>query len=132
MEQVFGPHVTVDASKCDFEKLAGRQVVFDILNELPELLNMTKIMEPHIIEWVDKFATNPGYSGFVMIAESHISVHTFPDQDYVFIDIFSCRPFDTEAAIDYLVKAFGAKKVTTNIVKRGINFDRNACRVSTK
>ena len=45
-----------------------------------------------------------GISGFVMIAESHISVHTFPDQDYVFIDIFSCRPFDTDAAIDYLVK----------------------------
>ncbi len=132
MEQVFGPHITIDASRCDFEKLASREVVYNILDGLPEMLGMTKIMEPLIVEWVDKFATTPGYSGFVMIAESHISIHTFPDQDYVFIDIFSCRPFDTEAAIDYLVKAFGAKRVETNMVKRGLNFDRNVCRVISR
>lgn len=127
MEQSFGPHVTIDATKCDFEKLASRELVLGILNQLPAKLSMTKIMEPLVIEWVDKFATSPGYSGFVMIAESHISVHTFPDQDYVFIDIFSCRYFDTQKAIDYLTEAFGAREVTTNIVQRGLNFDRAKC-----
>ena len=40
-----------------------------------------------------------GISGFVIIAESHISVHTFPGRDYVNIDIFSCKSFDHEQAL---------------------------------
>ena len=73
--------------------------------------------------WLDKFATGTeGISGFVMIAESHISIHTFPDQDYIFMDIFSCRNFDTKSAIKYLLNAFDAKKYTTNVLKRGMDF----------
>ena len=64
----------------------------------------------------------PGISGFVMIAESHISIHTFPDQDYAFMDIFSCKEFDAERAIGYLVDAFEAKNVEKHVLKRGMIF----------
>ena len=65
-----------------------------------------------------------GVSGFVMIAESHISIHTFPDQDYVFMDIFSCKEFEAEKAIKQLIGAFEATKYSKNIVKRGLDFPR--------
>ncbi|MBI4173133.1 MAG: adenosylmethionine decarboxylase [Candidatus Aenigmarchaeota archaeon] len=126
-QSAFGPHVMVDASKCVFDKLVDYDLVFDILDNLPAKLGMTKMTAPYVVKWLDKFGTVPGVSGFVMIAESHISIHTFPDQDYVFIDIFSCREFDTEKAIKYLVSSFGAKKVTTKVIKRGLDFDRNKC-----
>lgn len=78
---------------------------------------------PYVVKWLDKFAHGTeGVSGFVMIAESHISIHTFPDQDYVFMDIFSCRNFDANTAIRYLVEAFEATKYEKNILKRGIDF----------
>ena len=119
----FGLHATIDASGCDKRKLASYSLVYDILNNLPAKIGMTKMTLPYVAKWMDKFANGTeGISGFVMIAESHISIHTFPDQDYVFMDIFSCRSFDTENAIKYLVSAFGAKKYTTKVLKRGLDF----------
>jgi len=119
----FGLHVTIDALGCDKRKLASQSLVYDILNKLPSKIGMTKMTLPYVAKWLDKFASGTeGISGFVMIAESHLSIHTFPDQDYVFMDIFSCRSFDTEKAIKYLIEAFGAKKHTTKIFKRGLDF----------
>ena len=119
----FGLHVTIDASGCDKRKLASYSLVYDILNNLPGKIGMTKMTLPYVAKWLDKFSNGTeGMSGIVMIAESHISIHTFPDQDYVFMDVFSCRNFDTESAIKYLVSAFGAKKYTKNVLKRGLDF----------
>ncbi|MBI2541719.1 adenosylmethionine decarboxylase [Candidatus Woesearchaeota archaeon] len=121
----FGLHVTIDASGCNKRKLASQSLVYDILNKLPAKIGMTKMTLPYVAKWLDKFsAGTEGISGFVMIAESHISIHTFPDQDYVFMDIFSCKDFEAETAINYLVDAFEATKYSKNIVKRGVDFPR--------
>ena len=119
----FGLHVTIDASGCDKQKLASYSLVYDILNNLPAKIGMTKMTLPYVAKWLDKFADGtPGISGFVMIAESHISIHTFPDQDYVFMDIFSCREFETQKAIKYLLQAFDAKKYEKHVFQRGLDF----------
>ena len=119
----FGLHVTIDASRCSSQKLTSVPLVYDILDRLPEKIGMTKMTLPYVVKWLDKFSEGtPGISGFVMIAESHISIHTFPDQDYVFMDIFSCKEFDAEKAIKNLISAFDAKKYEKNIFKRGLDF----------
>ena len=121
----FGLHVTIDASGCNKRKLSSVTLVYDILNKLPDRIGMTKMTLPDVVKWLDKFAHGTeGISGFVMIAESHISIHTFPDQDYVFMDIFSCKDFDAEKAIKYLVDAFESTKYEKNILKRGMDFPR--------
>src|SRR3989339_1330715 len=118
----FGLHVTIDASRCNRQKLMSVPLVYDVLDKLPEKIGMTKMILPYVVKWLDKFSEGtPGVSGFVMIAESHISIHTFPDQDYVFMDIFSCREFETQKAIKYLLDAFGAKKHEIRIQKRGLD-----------
>jgi len=119
----FGLHVTIDASGCNKRKLASVTLVYDILNKLPDRIGMTKMTLPYVVKWMDKFANGTeGVSGFVMIAESHLSIHTFPDQDYVFMDIFSCRGFDAEMAVKYLTSAFEATKIEKHILKRGVDF----------
>ena len=121
----FGLHVTVDASGCDKRKLASVTLVYDILNNLPDRIGMTKMTLPYVVKWLDKFANGTeGVSGFVMIAESHISIHTFPDQDCVFMDIFSCRGFDAEMAVKYLTQAFDATKYERHVIKRGMDFQK--------
>ncbi|MBI2650038.1 adenosylmethionine decarboxylase [Candidatus Woesearchaeota archaeon] len=121
----FGLHVTIDASGCNKRKLSSVTLVYDILNKLPDKIGMTKMTLPYVVKWLDKFAHGTeGISGFVMIAESHISIHTFPDQDYVFMDIFSCKDFDAEKAIRYLADAFESTKYEKHILKRGIDFPR--------
>jgi len=121
----FGKHITIDASGCSWEKLTNQDMIYDLLNELPGKLGMTKMALPSVVEWLDKGAKIPGISGFVMIAESHISVHTFPEKDYVFIDVFSCMGFDVEKTVKSLVEFFEAKKHTTQVITRGIDFPRS-------
>lgn len=120
----FGPHLTIDASNCNVRKLADASLVYDILKNLPPLMDMTLMTLPYVVKWKDKWAKTAGISGFVMIAESHISIHTFPDDNYAFIDVFSCKSFDTDKAAEFLIKAFEAKKSEKNVVKRGLDFPR--------
>ncbi len=120
----FGPHLTIDASDCNVRKLTDSNLVYDILNKFPSIMGMTPMTLPYVVKWKDKWAKSEGVSGFVMIAESHISIHTFPDDNYVFIDVFSCKSFDTDKAAEYLTKAFEAKKVAKNVVKRGLDFPK--------
>jgi len=120
----FGPHVTIDAKECDFAKMTDYKNIYDILNDLPGIVGMTKMTLPMVVPWLDKGATVEGYSGFVMISESHISIHTFPEKDYVFIDIFSCKPFEIEKAIDFFKQRLGIQKMTVNVVERGLDFPR--------
>ena len=123
----FGLHVTIDASGCNKRKLASVTLVYDILNRLPDKIGMTKMTLPYVVKWMDKFANGTeGVSGFVMIAESHISIHTFTDQDYVFMDIFSCRGFDADRAVGYLTSAFESTKIEKHVLKRGVDFPKKA------
>ncbi len=126
MNEPFGPHLTLDLRQCEKERLTSVELLWDVLNDLPDVIGMTKIMPPYVVKYTDgKVADDWGISGFVMIAESHISIHTFPDKDYIFIDVFSCRDFDVDKAAKYLINAFKAKKVDRQIMKRGLDFPRN-------
>jgi len=58
----------------------------------------------------------------VLIAESHISIHTFPDRCYVNIDIFSCKDFDPEQAIRDLKDTFEFDKLDTHLLNRGLEY----------
>jgi S-adenosylmethionine/arginine decarboxylase-like enzyme len=58
----------------------------------------------------------------VIIAESHISIHTFPRKDYINIDIFSCQPFNHEQALEDVKKTFGLTEVKTWLLERGLEW----------
>ncbi|MGA2402898.1 MAG: S-adenosylmethionine decarboxylase, partial [Syntrophobacteraceae bacterium] len=61
-------------------------------------------------------------SGFVLIAESHISIHTFPDKQYMSIDMFSCKPFDTDMAVETIKSYFKIQKHEIKVLDRGQEF----------
>lgn len=124
MTEAFGPHLTLDLSGCNRTALTDMQLIYTLLDTLPGKIGMTKMTLPHVVEWLDKWADTPGYSGIVMLAESHIALHTFPDSDYVFIDIFSCRHFDVDQAVSLFVEVFKPKHIVRNVIARGLNFPR--------
>ena len=120
----FGQHLTIDASCCNRKKLTDQSFIYDILDHLPAKLNMHKMTLPHVVKWLDPGAAIEGISAFVMIAESHISIHTFPEKDYVFMDVFSCKSFDAEKAAKLLVSAFESKRSVKKVITRGAGFPR--------
>ncbi|MBT9546714.1 MAG: adenosylmethionine decarboxylase [Candidatus Sericytochromatia bacterium] len=122
----FGPHLTLDLNDCNPEKLRDFDLVFDILNNLPDKIGMTKITQPYVFKYQGLVPEDVGITGFVVIAESHISIHTFQEKNYVFIDLFSCKPFDYTFAEKYLIEIFESKTPTIQMLTRGHDFPRSA------
>lgn len=124
MAKIFGPHVTLDFSNCNKEILENYKLMFDILSDLPDKIGMTKITQPYVFPYSGLVPEDKGITGMVIIAESHLSIHTFPEKGWVFIDIFSCKPFDTDYVVQYLISKFVPGSSTIKIVERGIDFPR--------
>jgi len=60
-----------------------------------------------------------GVSGVAVLAESHISIHTWPDAGYAALDVFMCGKASPDACIPVLRKAFKADRVEVNEILRG-------------
>ena len=119
---MFGPHLIIDGSKCDTAKLGDRLLIERILTEYPTAIGMTRIGGPYMFEYQAPDPAYSGVSGLVVIAESHIAIHTFPALDYFTMDIFSCKNFDHEVAIDYIREALGVREMDRMLVQRGLSF----------
>jgi S-adenosylmethionine decarboxylase len=120
----FGPHITIDLKGCPKETLSNYNLHFDYLKSLPELINMTPITQPYVFPYSGLVPEDKGITGIVIIAESHISVHSFEEKGYSFIDIFSCKDMDVEKAIQITLDMFKPSDYEINIVKRGKDFPR--------
>src|SRR3990167_4879987 len=80
----FGLHLTIDGYGCREKTLSNMEYVFEVLNDLPVFLRMHKLITPYVVAAPANDKKDPGgYSGFVMIQESHISIHTFPKRRFV-------------------------------------------------
>jgi S-adenosylmethionine decarboxylase len=119
---LFGPHLIIDGSKCDTTKLGDRLLIERILTDYPRAIGMTRIGGPYMFEYQAPDPAYSGVSGLVVIAESHIAIHTFPALDYFTMDIFSCKNFDHEVAIAYIREALGVQEMDRMLVQRGLSF----------
>ena len=113
-------HLLIDGYGADPELLADQSLIEEFLDEFPSQIGMTKISSPQIHNYVGEVPEDWGVSGFVIIAESHISIHTFPDRQYVNIDIFSCKEFDDQSTLDKLQTRFNLTNVRSWSVSRGL------------
>jgi S-adenosylmethionine decarboxylase len=87
---------------------------------------MTRITEPFVFRYLGEKPEEWGYSGFVFIAESHISFHTFVEQNFINIDVFSCKDFDTEMASKHLKEQFHLSQFKTFLINRDWNPNEQA------
>lgn len=116
----FGLHLMIDAYDCSSDALKDANVIYKILDELPIKLGMNVMTKPYVVRASGKMKKDPGgWSGFVMIEESHISIHTFPKRRFLTADIYSCKAFDTEVAIAYFKDIFKTRDTEIMIESRG-------------
>lgn len=61
-----------------------------------------------------------GITGVILLAESHIALHSWPEREYLAIDIFTCGEKKMpRKALEYLRKVYNPKKIEVNTIKRG-------------
>lgn len=110
----------------------GRQILveyydcnFDVINDVSQiesiLIEGTRKSKASIISHnFHKFSPH-GVSGTVVIAESHVAIHTWPEYGYAAVDIFTCgETIDPWIIQEYLRERFQSKNVSSMEMKRGM------------
>ena len=106
-------HFLLELYKCDFEKLNDESFLRYILNNAAKYANATVLnlisnkFEPH------------GVTAIALLAESHISIHTWPESHYSAVDIFTCgQNMMPELASQYLIKTLNSKEHSLRVIER--------------
>ena len=109
----FGSHYLIDFIDCDPEMIKfvepARSIVVRALKEC----GATVIDQ--LFHQFEPF----GVSGTVLIAESHAGFHSWPENNFAAVDIFTCGVMDPDIAIDIMKKEFRARAVSMKISVRG-------------
>ena len=117
-------HLLIDGYNGNRNRLQDKTFLRQFLLEYPDILGMNRISDPVVLEYSAPKSEDSGLSGFVIIAESHISFHTFPNRAYINIDVFSCKSFDSAKALAELTERFGLQGVRSWVINRGLeHFD---------
>lgn len=114
----------------EWGEYAGKHIIFDFFDA--KYLDDIKLMEDTMREAVDQagatllhihlhhFTESKGISGVAVLAESHISVHTWPERGYAAFDVFMCGNAQPEKTIPILHKAFKPTRVKVTKHLRGV------------
>ena len=89
--------------------------------EQQEFTNKTEYIQTKCFNKLKNNKNNQlgGYSVFGIIAESHVSMHTFPEDNYFSFDLYSCKKFDANFLIDLFNKELGECQLNYQVIKRG-------------
>ena len=110
-----GTHLLLELKACNSKVLNDLKKVQEIL------VSAAKEAKATIVETSFHKFSPFGISGIVVIAESHLSVHTWPEYGYAAIDIFTCgEALKPEVAARYLIQRFHSKDPSILEVKRGL------------
>ena len=113
--KALGTHIVCELSGCDAAKLTDVEAVREMMQAAARAANAT------VIETAFHRFQPQGVSGVVVIQESHLSIHTWPETGYAAMDFYTCGDHtDPWAACQYAAEALDAKQMLTTEVKRGI------------
>ena len=114
----------------------GRHVLMEYRGCNSEVLNDIVRVEALLLLAVEKAKATPiqsllhpftpcGVSGVVILQESHISIHTWPEEGYAALDFYTCGECNPEAGVDLLRKGFGAQSSEIMVLDRGMEKGRS-------
>src|SRR5512135_564302 len=113
--ETLGRHVIAELDGCDLGLLSDSHAVRRLLLEAARRAGATALADETF------HFQNNGVSGFVLLAESHISIHTWPEHGYAAVDIYTCgRHTMPDLACAYLAARLGAAQVRTTTIDRGV------------
>ena len=106
-------HLLLELYRCDYEKLNDESFLRCTLDNASKLAN-AKVL--HLIS--NKFEPQ-GVTAIALLAESHLSIHTWPESNYSAVDIFTCgQNMKPEIACKYLIEALIAEEHLLRVINR--------------
>src|SRR5882757_8247173 len=111
-------HLMLELYNIEREILSNEPLVRSVLDEYPSRIGMEKVSPVHLYDIETSNPLDAGLSGFVIIAQSHVSLHAWPEYGEVDIDICSCKEFSQEDAIAFAKEIFQTDDIETHFVIR--------------
>ena len=106
-------HFLLELYRCDSEKLDDESFLRCTLNRAAKLANAT------VLNLISNKFEPQGVTAIALLAESHISIHTWPESNYSAADIFTCgRNMSPEIASQYLIEALKAEEHYLRVIER--------------
>ena len=106
-------HFLLELYRCDCEKLNDESYLRCILNKAAKLANAT------VLNLISNKFQPQGVTAIALLAESHISIHTWPESNYSAVDIFTCgQNMMPELASQYLIESLMAKEHSLRVIER--------------
>jgi len=106
-------HFLLELYRCDYEKLNDESFLRCTLNRAAKLAKAT------VLNLISNKFEPQGVTAIALLAESHISIHTWPESNYSAIDIFTCgQNMLPELASKYLIEALKAEEHSLRIIER--------------
>ena len=113
----FGYHLMFDMSNCNREQISSKENIYKFVKSLVEMIDMVAVGEP-TIEMLCVGDPKVGYSLMQLISTSNITGHFMEISGEVYIDVFSCKPFDIKIAERVVRQYFTPEKVRVNFLTR--------------
>ena len=106
-------HLLLELYRCDYEKLNDESFLRCTLNRAAKLAKAT------VLNLISNKFEPQGVTAIALLAESHISIHTWPESNYSAVDIFTCgQNMLPELASQYLIEAFKAEEHSLRVIAR--------------
>ena len=113
--QALGRQILVELYNCDADILKNRDLIDAAMNEA--VIRSKATVVTSTFHTFSPF----GVSGVVVIAESHVAIHTWPEYGYAAVDIFTCgENIDPWVIHDYLKESFRSQNTSAMEIKRGV------------
>ena len=106
-------HLLLELYRCDYEKLNDESFLRCALNKAAKLAKAT------VLNLISNKFEPQGVTAIALLAESHISIHTWPESNYSAVDIFTCgQNMLPELASQYLIEALKAEEHSLRVIQR--------------
>lgn len=116
MNHPVGTHLIVDLNQID-------KKVFVEFNLSKFDQHVKQVFASNSITLVDSLTNDfgsPGaFTSLYLLAESHLSIHTWPEHGYVALDLFTCGPANTERAVEQIIEYFSPLNIQIKSIIRG-------------
>lgn len=119
----FGYQLLLDLYDCKPGACDDLTLCYKFLDEIVSYLGMEKQAPPNIFYTdASKFPDKAGLSGWAPLVESSIVIHTLTPKNFISIDIYCCKEFNTNKAKLFVRKFFAPKRMDEQFIERGIDY----------
>ena len=114
----WGYHLLLDCGECNITAITSEDTIKKFIADLVSSIDMVAIGEPWIARTAIGQPDKEGFSVYQLIVTSNISAHIVDESRQIYLDVFSCKPYDIDTVKEIVQKWFGPKSIKQNYIKR--------------